>query len=336
MIAASPLARVGGDAALVVFDASVARLAPGVELKAGRLHDGFSSDGHRLNGAGAVIAEQLAAGTTVGSLRSAVDPAEEVDDERVQADVARFVSELDAHRLISVEQSFVAEGLARLRSGIRSLYWLLIFSLPPAPARYPNRRYPPTTAGILRGCARAHLPTLWLGPLLAVMAVLIDLLHSSVTVAPFGGRALLVAVAFTFVYVMLMPISAAVHELAHAYAARNMGLRVRSTFVRMFIVGLSHDSGTAGENLRVALAGPAAALAFLTAIGTTMILVPVAFVVKGTAVFVCFIVAVQHVASLTPLTREGRMIWITIFGVAPRSDAGEPAASPANQGQGRR
>jgi hypothetical protein len=155
--------------------------------------------------------------------------------------------------------------------------------------------------------------------------VLIDLAHSSLTVAPFGGRALLVAIAFAFVYVILMPISAAVHELAHAYAARHMGLRVRSTFVRMFVVGLSHDSGTAVANLLVAVAGPAAALMFLATIGTVIIVAPAAFVVKGTAVFVCFSVAVQHIASLTPLTREGRMIWITLFAVAARNRAVKPA-----------
>lgn len=325
MTAASPLAKAGGDAALVIFDSSVARLAPGVEWNAGRLRDAFNSDGHDLNGSGAVIAEQLVSGTTVGSLRHAVDPAGEMDTERVQADVAGFVSELDAHRLISVEQSFVEEGLARLRSGVRSLYGLLVLAIPPTPPKYPNRRYPATTTGILRGCARAHLPTLWLGPLLAIVAVLIDFAHSSLTTAPFGGRALLVAIAFTFVYVILMPISAAVHELAHAYAARRMGLRVRCTFVRMFIVGLSHDSGTAVANVVVAVAGPAAALTFVGAIGTAIIVAPVAFVVKGAAVFVCFIVALQHTASLTPLTREGRMIWMTLFGVAGRNRAVAPA-----------
>jgi hypothetical protein len=110
-------------------------------------------------------------------------------------------------------------------------------------------------------------------------------------------------------YVGAIIASAAVHELAHFWVARWLGQRIRSVNVRMFVVGVTHDSTHPAKSWVVSLAGP---------LVTTLLLVAVTLILSRSSVrlsnlavplwWILLIVTVQQGVALLPLGADGRRV----------------------------
>jgi membrane-associated protease RseP (regulator of RpoE activity) len=186
------------------------------------------------------------------------------------------------------------------------LVWLRAWPSPPSP---PSRRYPATPGWILRGAIEAHLATLAGGAVLAILAAGLFAVRNLGLGLPAFSSATPYIVAVMLGYGVGLLASALVHELAHYWAARRCGIRMRAVFVRMCVVGLSHESGPPLPTLLVSAAGPLAALVLMGGLCLLILNLPIGPLSERLPVaFACLTIAVQHLPGLTPLTRDGRLI----------------------------
>lgn len=326
-LAVAPLER--STSTIAFLGTAQVALAPGVSYSQRRLTH-IAGDRLELNEAADAIAATMSGATTVACLQAMLMAKYEIPAEAAREGVLRTLTAMDAARFISTRQSFLLETADRYWSTLSDLYRALMFALPVRGKRYPSTRYSPTLRGILQGVGRAHLATLSAGLLVLTLIALVDLIHSRATGVPVANRQTMAVYGAVAFYFALIPASAAIHEFAHWLACRAMGIKIRCVFARMFIVGVTHETiASRRGNSWVALAGPFGALAALVLVGWIAFraeLTPGAVIGILSAVF---LVGIQHVASLTPLTAEGREVW---QGFIPRRAVGAPQESDHRNG----
>jgi hypothetical protein len=294
---------------LCLLDSANLSLAPDIVRAAGGLTDSIAGSVYRMNQLGARIGEDLATGTTFGTLVRTLRQEYGKDEPAARADLNAFISNLHAHRLVSIRQSYLFEVGLRVRQVMVSLVWLARLRVWPGHRSSPQRRYPATPGWIVRGCLEAHQPTVIVGSLLALLAASAYAWRNVQAGLPGITSSTVFVLAVVLGYWVGLGASAILHEFAHYWAARRCGVRVRSIFVRMGVCGISHEPADPLRTGLVSAAGPTTAVSVMWALCVAVLNVPVApLSTRLPVAFACLLIGAQHLPSLTPFTTEGRSI----------------------------
>jgi coenzyme PQQ synthesis protein D (PqqD) len=294
---------------LFLLDSAGLSLAPGVVLENTSLRDSSSGDVCALNPLGRQIAAQLETGVTFKALIRSIRRTYEVTESEVRADLQQFISVLHAQQLLSIRQSFVAEGAARIKQGCSRLL------RPSARGRYqgrhsPYRRYPATPLSILAGSLIAQRPTAAIGLILVVaIQPLVFLPSLRQGWLPSPGMALYAALPL-IAYTVLLVASITLHELIHFWTARQLGVQLKSVYVGPGRIGITQLDDGSMRNGIVSAAGPAGTLVVLLALGVLVPALHLGYPFAGVAASLLFFaVAIVHLLGLTPWTTDGKQFW---------------------------
>ena len=99
---------------LFLIDSARLTLAPGVVVEDTGLRDLQTGGTFTLNALGRWIAPQLRAGITFKALLGSIRQKYETGQDEVRRDLQGFITVLHAQQLLSVRQSYLAEGAARV------------------------------------------------------------------------------------------------------------------------------------------------------------------------------------------------------------------------------
>lgn len=285
-------------------------------------HDGerLSTSNHdfvELNQVGQVLVESMSRRATIGDLTRRLQDEFGISHEVALRDTLQFLGDLQARHLISVEQRFGAELLHRMLGPVRLFgdTWGGRF---PTRHTYPERRLTATPKRVVRSCIRAQFPV---ALAILMMAVVLEIQHvvrrtgqgeSWDTIGP-----LMAAIAVCLVgYVALFVASSIAHELGHYAASRALGVEVRSVFTRFSRAGVAHDqTNDSGQAIIAAsggipgflVSGFAMVVLLMSPLESMWIFTSLAFDVA--VIFSCGVLMLFHLASLTPITHEGRRLW---------------------------
>jgi len=294
---------------LCLLDSAKLSLAPDIIPGAGGLKDPIAGSVYLMNRVGEQLGERLATVTTFGALVLALRQEYGVDEGAARADLNTFISNLQAHRLLSIRQSYLFEVGFRVRQFIVGLLLLARLRVWPGHQPSPHRRYPATPGWIVRGCLEAHQPTVAVGAVLAVLAALAFAWRNVQVGLPAFTSSTLFVLVLVFGYWVGLGVSSILHELAHYWAARRCDVRVRSIFVRMAVCGISHEPADPLRTGLVSAAGPTTAVSVTWGLCVALLNVPIApLSTRLPVAFACLLIGAQHLPSLTPLTNEGRSI----------------------------
>lgn len=301
---------------LLLLDSAVLHLAPSVVIEDGGLREVSSEDFYALNPLGRRVALDLEHGIVFRALVRSISQEFHISLAQARGDLQLFVSRLDREQLLSVEQSFVAEFLFRLRRRGAAVFGLSHGSSDPG-RRSPSRRYPATARSILVASLKAHQPTALIAffILLAIepLIFLPTLIHGSVP----SLRMALLAAEPLLAYAALLAVSMVLHELIHYWVARQLRVPLKSVFVAPGRIGITQVSLRPPDNAIVSGAGPAGTVVVMILLGLLMPLLQLGYPFSGIAgPLFCGAVAVVHLFGLTPLTKDGQSVW-TLLGYAP-------------------
>ena len=298
---------------LFLLDSARLSLAPGVVVEPTGLRDSNSGDVCTLNPLGRDIVAQLETGVTFRALIRTIGRTYDVTESEVRADLQQFISILHSDQLLSIRQSFLAEGAVRIKLGLRRLLRLS------GRGRYlgkhsPYRRYPATPLSILAGSLIAQLPTAAIGLILVVAiqpVVFLPLLRQGSLPSP--GMALSAALP-VIAYAGLLVASITLHELIHFWTARRLGVQLKSVYVGPGRIGITQlDDGSVNNGI-VSAAGPAGTVLILIMLAVLLPLLHLGYPFAGIAAPVlCVAVAVVHFLGLTPWTTDGKQFWRLIW-----------------------
>jgi hypothetical protein len=281
---------------LVLIDSARLSLAPGVVIEDTGLRDLHTGGTFTLNGLGRWIAPQLKAGITLKALLRSITQKYAVGQDEVRRDVREFITVLHAQQLLSIRQSYLAEAAGRVRARHRG--------------RSPYRRYPATALNIVAGSLRAQLPVAAIGLILLVAIqplVFLSLLrHGSL---PSRGMALWATLPM-IAYVGLLMGSTTLHELIHFWAARRLGVQLKSVYVGPGRIGITQLDAGSRKNELVSAAGPAGTVLVLITLALLLPQLHLGYPFAGVATsMLCGAVAVVHLFGLTPWTSDGKQFW---------------------------
>jgi hypothetical protein len=319
---------------LFICDTAWVILAPEIVCHEGALLDTKTGARYQANIVGAQINELLVCPTPVRVLRQELTSTFRMTDSSLQRDLHTFLSDLHDRRLISIKQSFVREFAHRVAGLGALLFSLVCFYQPPIRNRYPNRRYKASGTNIIVRSIEAHQPTMIIGAVIFAAFWLLQRLQSGSIPLPWNlsvhvGRlpdpgAADRADTVILLYVAVLIISGMVHELAHYLVAHHLGVPVRTIFVRMFVTGMSHHKTGEARTMVIALVGPLAALIFLLAVAISVLMSDMSIVYQFLTCLVLCAVALQHAASLTPFSADGRLVLHSLLqAIRRRRSSGE-------------
>lgn len=281
---------------LVLIDSARLSLAPGVVVEANGIRDLQTGGRFTLNALGRSIAQQLKAETTFRALLRSITQTYEIGQDEVRRDVQAFITVLHAQQLISIRQSYLAEGVARLRWRRRG--------------RSPYRRDPATPLNILAGSLRAQLPVAVAALILAVAIqplVFLPLLRQGSL--PSRGMALQATLPL-ITYGAILAGSISLHELIHFWTARRLGVPLKSVFVGPGRIGITQLQAGSPKNEIVSAAGPAGTALILLTLAVVLPQLHLGYPLAGVAAsMLCVAVAVVHLFGLTPWTSDGKQFW---------------------------
>jgi hypothetical protein len=281
---------------LLLIDSARLSLAPGVVVEDAGLRDLHTRGRVKLNDLGQWIALQLKAGTTLGALLQSIGQTYELGQDQVRRDVLAFITALHAQQLLSIRQSYLAEGAARLRARRRG--------------RSPYRRYPATPLNILAGSLRAQVPVAVAALILAVAIqplVFLPLLRQG----SLPSRAMALQATLPLIaYGAVLAGSITLHELIHFWTARRLGVPLKSVFIGPGRVGITQLQAGPPKNEIVSVAGPAGTALILLALALLLPTLHLGYPFGGVAAsMLCVAVAVVHLFGLTPWTSDGKQFW---------------------------
>jgi len=279
---------------LFLIDSARLSLAPGVVVEDTGLRDLQSGGTFRLNALGRWIAPQLKAGVTLKALLRSITQKYEIGQHEVRRDVKEFISVLHSQQLLSIRQSYLAEGAAR----VRARTWR---------RRSPYRRYPATPVNIVAASLRAQLPVAAIGLILAVAVqplVFLPLLrHGSLPSRAMALQATLPLIAYGGILVG----SITLHELIHFWTARRLGVQLKSVYVGPGRIGITQLHASSPKNEIVSAAGPAGTAVVLITLALLLPQLHLGYPFAGVAAsMLCGAVAVVHLFGLTPWTSDGK------------------------------
>jgi hypothetical protein len=234
-----------------------------------------------------------------------------VAPDRAINDTCSFIAELDRQQLISTDQSYLQEVVARLRRMYERAAFFIGFGMPPTPARYPRRRYPASPRYIVQACLESQ--TAAFGAAVVISAALFMLItirdvKLGIPVLDFSADWPLAALAC---YLYGLAASSTVHEFGHYLVAGWLRIPVWSIFSRFGRAGITfgRNSARGPALLAVFLAGPLAV--WLT---MTLVVFGIWFLAPFTS-FIRFLlcllptaIAATHLYSLLPFSSDGREI----------------------------
>ena len=281
---------------LFLIDSARVSLAPGVIVDATGLRDLQTGATFRLNALGRWIAPQLKAGVTVKALLRSITQKYEIGQDQVRRDVLEFITVLHSQQLLSIRQSYLAEGAARVRPRHRG--------------RSPYRRYPATALNILTGSLRAQLPVAAIGLILVIAIqplVFLPLLWQGSL--PSRGMALQAALPL-IAYGGILVGSITLHELIHFWTARRLGVQLKSVYVGPGRIGITQLNAGSLKNEIVSTAGPAGTVLVMIALALLLPQLHLGYPFAGVAAsMLCAAVAIVHLFGLTPWTSDGKQFW---------------------------
>lgn len=259
-------------------------------LEGDHLVDGRTGQRRMLNPTAVVLAQALVerplprVTDLLARARKAWPTASDVD-----RDVVAWLTACDAAGLLVVRRSWAARVLPA------SLAYLILTLLTLAPRRRERRRFDATPLGCARAVAHAlTLPAAIAAGTLVPAAVVMNS-------AGVGGpwRALAFATV-PLVSVAVVGLTLMAHELGHIATAEPES-PVMCCFVQGMALTLVHRVGTQPSR-RCAVAGPLAGAVVAVAVGLALVIV-----VDVPGVFApAAVVAIAHVASLSPWSADGR------------------------------
>lgn len=306
------------DRPLCLLDSATLSLAPDIVWDGARLNDVASGSTYPVNPVGQYVIERLDAHVSIGSLANELAQRFKIEPATASADLRAFAFDLHVHQLVSIRQSYIREFLARVRNT-----WFVLHDLIGAGSvvrfAYPNRRYPVDGWRIVFGSLEAHQPTICYGLVGALAAALVVALPGTLrgqapptNISLYAGRLVLT-------YVAVLIASSWLHEFVHWWAARRLGLRLKSVFVRMHVVGVTHEGGDPLKSAYVSAAGPAVTVLVLILLAAALWNAPM-IPVSGRLelAWLLLAVALQHLSGLTPLTADGRLA-VAAMGLLARS-----------------
>jgi hypothetical protein len=278
---------------LFLIDSARLSLAPGVVVEATGLRDLQTGGTFRLNALGRWIAPQLRAGVTFKALLRSITQKYEIGQDEVRRDVKEFITVLHSQQLLSIRQSYLAEGAARVRARRRG--------------RSPYRRYPATPLNILAGSLRAQLPVAIIGLILAVaVQPLVFLPWLRHGLLPSGGMALQATLPLV-AYGGILVGSITLHELIHFWTAKRLGVQLKSVYVGPGRIGITQLHAGSPKNEIVSAAGPAGTVLVLVTLALLLPQLHLGYPFAGVAAsMLCGAVAVVHLFGLTPWTSDGK------------------------------
>lgn len=312
------MTRLAVDRPLCLLDSATLSLAPDIVWDGARLHDVASGSTYPVNPAGRYVIERLDAHVSIGSMANELAERFKIEPATARADLRAFVFDLHVHQLVSIRQSYIREFPARVRNT-----WFVLRDLIGAGSAvrfaYPNRRYPVDGWRIVFGALEAHQPTICYGLVGALAAALIVALPGTLRGQAPPINISLYAGLLVLTYVVLLIASSWLHEFVHWWAARRLGLRLKSVFVRMHVVGVTHVGGDPIKSAYVSAAGPALTMLVLTLLAVVLWNAPM-IPVSGRLqlAWLLLAVALQHLSGLTPLTADGRLA-VAALGLLARS-----------------
>jgi Coenzyme PQQ synthesis protein D (PqqD) len=281
---------------LLLIDSARLSLAPGVAVEDAGLRDLHTGARVKLNDLGQRIASQLKAGTTQGALLQAIGQTYEIGQDQVRHDVLAFITVLHAQQLLSIRQSYLAEGAARLWARRRG--------------RSPYRRYPATPLNILAGSLLAQVPIAVAALILAVAIqplVFLPLLRQG----SLPSRAMALQATLPLItYGAILAGSITLHELIHFWTARRLGVPLKSVYVGPGRIGITQLQAGSPKNEIVSAAGPAGTALILLTLAAVLPMLHLGYPLAGVAAsMLCVAVAVVHLFGLTPWTSDGKQFW---------------------------
>lgn len=294
---------------LFLIDSARLGLAPGVVVEGTSLRDLQTGRTFRLNALGRWIAPQLKAGITVKALLRSITQKYGIGQDEVRRDLQGFITVLHSQQLLSIRQSYLAEGAARVKRS-----WSRLLRLPGRGhylgRRSPYRRYPATPLNILAGSLRAQLPVAAIGLILAVATlplVFLPLLRQgSLPSRGMAFQATLPLIAYAGLYVG----SITLHELIHFWTAKRLGVQLKSVYVGPGRIGITQLDARSAKNGIVSAAGPAGTVLVLMTLALLLPQLHLGYPFAGVgASMLCGTVAFVHSFGLTPFTTDGKHFW---------------------------
>ncbi len=302
-------AEIDAGPSLYLLDKAQVGLAPDIVSTAGGLKDRVTNLVYRLNPIGEGLAKRLADGTTFGRLVVGICREYAIEERDARSDLTAFIGELHAQRLLSIRQSCLGELWHRLTQLPIALLLFVRLRVWPAQPPSPTRRYRPTPGWLVRACLEAHTPTMAVGAALGVIAGSIYAWRNVRLGLPAVTSATLYTVAVFLGYAVGVCGSALLHELAHYATARHCGVELRSIFVRMTMVGITHEPADPGRTILISAAGPLAAITVMGGLCLLLLNLPLgSFSARLPVAFACLLIAAQHAPGLLPITRDGKEI----------------------------
>jgi hypothetical protein len=281
-------------------------LAPDVAVDGEGLRDA-GGPSYPLNPVGRFVVHHLDGRLSIGELADEVARHFHIDASQADSDLRGFLFDLHAHHLVSIRQSYLQELLARMRHALAAIRDRTLLGAAITYA-YPNRRYPVSPGHVAVACLEAHQPTICYGIIGALGAGAIVALPSLVRGQSVAMEISIQASLLVLIYVAVFVASSWVHESIHCWAARRLGVRLKSVFVRMHVVGVTHEARDPLKTASVSAAGPAATIAILGLLAALMWNLPlISLSVRMELAVLLLAVALQHLPGLTPLTADGRL-----------------------------
>jgi Coenzyme PQQ synthesis protein D (PqqD) len=287
------------------------QLAPGVIGTEVGLQVEATGEVYRATEAGMGILRRIAGGVRVRDLLDLLIGQYCVDPARATDDLCAFIGELDRQQLVSIDQSYLLEAVARLRRMYELTGLVLGLGLPPARARYPRRRYPASPRHILRACLESQQATIAVS--LVVPAVFLSLntvRNIELGAAPLDFNADWPPAALAF-YLYALAATSAVHEFGHYLLARWLGIPVWSVFSQFGRSGITLGTNSARRSalLAVVLAGPLAVCLTMALVALCIwVAAPFSGFIRLLLCLLPATIAAIHLYSLLPFSSDGRLI----------------------------
>ena len=258
---------------------------------------------------GRQIIGQLTGGTSLGATARSIADRYAIPMEQATRDLNAFLGQLHAGRLVSIRQPQAAEAWLRCRQFATNLFFTILLRHWPGATIPPSRRYEPVPSQIVKGAVEAHVATVAMGALLAIAAAGVFAARN----LAFGMSPLSPATIYILFVILAysagIGLSALLHELAHYWVCQQFGIRVRSVFVRIGVVGLSHERAAAWPTLVMSAAGPLTAVLTMGLLCLALLNLPIGSESSRLPLaFACLLIGAQHLPGLTPLTRDGRLV----------------------------
>lgn len=235
-------------------------LAPGVSVASGCLRDGAGGE-YPVDPQGESVARLCATPMTLSRLVEAIAAPAGLDVDGVDDGLRRFVMQLQAHRLLSVHQSFLRE-LGREFSLWPFDVVDLVLSRRLPLRRFSSRRiYPATTSGIVRAVVESYsfLPLAAIA-MIAVAVVLSNIVDPLDTALAIDRSAILGLVMAGATLLILG--AALAHEAGHLLGARVTGIRMRGVQARRGAASVLFVADGMRATRVTVLAGPLVGAAF--------------------------------------------------------------------------